>query len=196
MASAITVRADIVDIRSARSAPDHIFVDTNVWFWYAYGRSILAAPEWRRRQIAFYSTFLQKVIQSRSELYHSGLQLAELFHQIEKAELDDFNYRTNSQLKLKNFRHEQPAERQQVVDQCLMAWVEVTKVSKPIDCIIEATMTKAALDRFSAQPLDGYDIFFVESLIRSGVTTNVLTDDGDFATVPGITVYTANDRVI
>ena len=42
--------------------------------------------------------------------------------------------------------------------------------------------------------MDGYDLFNLDLIRRLGV--NVLTDDGDFATVPGITVFTANYSVI
>ena len=196
MAPAITIQADVVDIRSARTAPAHLFVDTNAWFWHAYHRSSLNNSPWRRRQITFYTAFLTRVIQANGTLYHSGLQLAELLHLIEKTELEDYNYRTTSNLKPKEFRHGYPVERSLVVAEVQTAWAEVIKVSNLIDCVINPAMTQAALIRFAAQPLDGYDIYFIESLQQSRITTNVLTDDGDYATVPGITVYTANDGVI
>lgn len=200
MAYAIDVQADVVDIRIACNPPEHLFVDTNVWFWYAYSPGILAAEEWRRPQINRFLTFLTSVIKSKGYLYHSGLQLAELLHQIEKIKLESFNswevLNRRPSIKPKEFRHGQPVERQEVVSEVQAAWADVIRVSKPIDCIINPPMTMAALDRFAAQPLDGYDIFFIESLLQSKITTNVLTDDGDFTTIPGITVYTANDRVI
>ncbi|MEN6341347.1 MAG: hypothetical protein ABFC89_02190, partial [Methanospirillum sp.] len=108
----------------------------------------------------------------------------------------DFNIRNASNLRPKEFRHGYPLERQMVVGAVQAAWADVIRVSDPITCAIDPTMTRAALTRFATQPLDGYDLFFIESLLQSKVTTNVLTEDGDFATVPGITVYTANDRVI
>lgn len=42
---------------------------------------------------------------------------------------------------------------------------------------------------------DGYDLFILESMRSHGVV-QVITDDGDFATVPGIQVFTANRNVI
>jgi hypothetical protein len=35
----------------------------------------------------------------------------------------------------------------------------------------------------------------LEAMKKEGIT-QIITDDGDFVTVPGITVFTANDNVI
>jgi hypothetical protein len=40
-----------------------------------------------------------------------------------------------------------------------------------------------------------YDLFILETLKKEGIT-NIITDDGDFATVSGITVFTANRNLI
>jgi hypothetical protein len=43
--------------------------------------------------------------------------------------------------------------------------------------------------------LDGHDLFMVEAMRRSGIK-QIVTDDGDYATVPGLAVFTANLRLI
>ncbi|MEN6342631.1 MAG: hypothetical protein ABFC89_08740, partial [Methanospirillum sp.] len=91
MAYAIAVRADIVDIRTLRTPPAHLFVDTQVWFWHTYVPGTLSLPPRRLRQITTYLALLQNVLKVRGNLYHSDLQLAELLHLIERVELDDFN---------------------------------------------------------------------------------------------------------
>ncbi|MFV9689915.1 MAG: hypothetical protein ACNY01_02980 [Desulfobacteria bacterium] len=53
----------------------------------------------------------------------------------------------------------------------------------------------AALNRLQTEKLDGYDLFILESMKNHGVV-QVITDDGDFATVSGIQVFTANRNVI
>jgi hypothetical protein len=43
--------------------------------------------------------------------------------------------------------------------------------------------------------MDGYDLFILEAMRRHGMV-QVSTDDGDFAAIPGIQVFTANCNVI
>jgi hypothetical protein len=43
--------------------------------------------------------------------------------------------------------------------------------------------------------IDGYDLFIAEAMANAGVT-QILTDDGDYCTVPGIQVLTANRQAI
>ena len=61
--------------------------------------------------------------------------------------------------------------------------------------MIGSATTDAALARLSSQHLDGHDLFLLESMAGASVT-QILTDDGDFCTVPGIQVFTANRQVI
>jgi hypothetical protein len=51
------------------------------------------------------------------------------------------------------------------------------------------------LARFQTDKVDGYDLFILEAMKNHGVV-QVITDDGDFATVSGIQVFTANRNVI
>jgi len=68
-------------------------------------------------------------------------------------------------------------------------------MSQLLDIQIDELVTNAALSRLSSQPLDGYDLFILETISRAGVV-KIITDDGDFVTVPGIQVFTANKNVI
>ena len=53
----------------------------------------------------------------------------------------------------------------------------------------------AALQDFATLPVDRYDLFAIHALKASGVT-QVISDDGDFCSVSGITLFTANQTVI
>ena len=196
MAYAIGVKADVVDIRRSCSLPDHLFVDTNVWSWFTYTRASQASRPPLPHQTYSYPKFLKAVLSSGGQLYHSGLQLSELMHVIEGVEREIYFLATGEDLSSKEFRHEHPTERQRVVAEVTTAWLQIEQSSAPIECTITAELTAAALARFAAEPLDGYDLYFIETLLRSGLTNRVLTDDGDFATVPDIVVYTANKTVL
>ena len=58
-----------------------------------------------------------------------------------------------------------------------------------------STIRSRTLLRFATQPVDGFDLFLLEGMSRAGIT-QVLTDDGDYSTVPGLEVFTANPRVL
>lgn len=64
-----------------------------------------------------------------------------------------------------------------------------------LDVSLDDTTTDAALQRFQNERLDRYDLFILEAMQKAGVV-QVLTDDGDYCTVAGIQVFTANTNVI
>ncbi|MEN6519225.1 MAG: hypothetical protein ABFC38_13805 [Methanospirillum sp.] len=198
MAYAIDVRADVIDIQTAPPPPNTLFVDTNVWFWYAYPRASLSKRPPRPYQKQFYPAFLGQAFASGCRLYHSGLELAELVHLIENSEREAYNTLWNKQFETKDFRHSVPQMRKRLFAEVKTVWDQVELRSESIDFAIEPTMTRAVLNRYAADPLDGYDLFFIEPLLQSGssIPARVLTDDGDFAAVPGIVVYTANRSVV
>ncbi|TBR57265.1 hypothetical protein B4U84_14625 [Westiellopsis prolifica IICB1] len=60
---------------------------------------------------------------------------------------------------------------------------------------LHSSASNAALTRFQTQLLDGYDLLILEAMDKAGVT-QIITDDGDYVTVPGIKVFTANNGAI
>lgn len=82
-----------------------------------------------------------------------------------------------------------------MVQEVAAAWGQVKSLAKHLDGSIDEPTTDAALDRFRSCPVDGYDLFTLETMGCHGVI-QVITDDGDFATVPGVRVFTANRNVI
>jgi hypothetical protein len=68
-------------------------------------------------------------------------------------------------------------------------------MASPLDILIDSNLTDVAMDRFSKNTLDAYDVFFLE-VMNNNKVPQIITDDGGFATVPGIRVFTANLNVI
>jgi predicted nucleic acid-binding protein len=120
--------------------------------------------------------------------------LAELTHLIEKSERE-IHIAANGPIGTKEFRHNFPTERNQVNAEIQAAWGQVTCLADPLMVTIDTPTTTAALNRFQTEKVDGYDLFILESMKNHGVI-QVITDDGDFATVPGIQLFTANRSVI
>jgi hypothetical protein len=74
-------------------------------------------------------------------------------------------------------------------------WDDVLGVSELLDMTLDANFMKSALSLFPSVGLDGYDLFMAEAALKAGIT-QIVTDDCDYATVPGLTVFTANRKVI
>ena len=61
--------------------------------------------------------------------------------------------------------------------------------------MVDENTTNESLLRFQTQLLDGYDLLILEAMNKVGVK-KIITDDGDYLTVPGIQVFTANNNFI
>jgi predicted nucleic acid-binding protein len=183
--------ADVIDITAdTPKAADTFYVDTNVWYWLTYSKASASA---RPHQINDYPNFITTAKSQKSKLLYSGLTLPELSHVIERTEYDIFNSVTP--IKPKEYRHNYPAERQNVVSEITLAWSQIQTIGIFVETRVTDDFTKEAFGRLTKQLLDGYDALIVETLDRSGIK-QLVTDDGDFATIPGIQVFTSNRNVL
>jgi hypothetical protein len=196
------VQAQVVDVTTDRPQSTDVFwVDTNVWFWVTYGRFHLRNLGSRPRayQTQKYPSYIQSGLRSGARFHWIGLSLSELARQVEDAEREiaDATGQIPADTKPKSFRHDYPALRQSVVQEVESCWQQVEQFGKPLPNapVIDTTAVNDALIDMQTMPLDAYDLFAVQA-IRASNITQVLTDDGDFCTVPGITLYTANKPVI
>ncbi|MEG5039960.1 MULTISPECIES: hypothetical protein [unclassified Microcoleus] len=191
MAVQYAVKAEVVNIQFDTPQKDDIFlVDTNVWYWLTYTKASTSAPHYQN-QINDYSAYLRKIISAQGLLLYCGLSLAELAHNIEQAERKIFS----TTLQTKEYRHNYSTERANVVAEVVAAWSQVTSIAVSTDVTVDETTTNASLTRFQTQLLDGYDLLILEAMDKAGIV-QVITDDGDYVTVPGIKVFTANRNVI
>lgn len=195
MAINYTVQAEVVDISAdAPRAEDVFLVDTNVWYWLTYSRASQSARPPAYYQTSNYPNYTNAALGAGARIFQSGLSLAELTHLIEKAEREIYEA-TNGQIGTKEYRHNLPAERAQVFAEVQAACGLVTTLAEPLTVTIDSPTATSALNRLQTEKVDGYDLFILESMRSHGVV-QVITDDGDFATVPGIQVFTANSNVI
>ncbi|MDF0551565.1 hypothetical protein [Kamptonema sp. UHCC 0994] len=189
MAVQYAVKAEVVNIQFDTPQKDDIFlVDTNVWYWLSYTKASTSALPY---QINDYPAYLRKVISAQGLLLYCGLSLAELAHNIEQVERKIFSTTLNT----KEYRHNYSTERANVVAEVVAAWSQVTSIAVSTDVTVDETTTNASLTRFQTQLLDGYDLLILEAMDKAGIV-QVITDDGDYVTVPGIKVFTANRNVI
>lgn len=192
----LTVRAQIVDIRADTPKDTDVFlVDTNAWYWLFYSRASLTQNGPLTHQLTDYPAYLGTAISAKSTLHCYGLTFAELAHNIEKAEREIYEAQTANPISTKAFRHDYQNQRRKVVTQITDTWADVLSVSTMLDLNMAPTFMQSALSLFPSVGLDGYDLFMAEATLKAGVA-QIVTDDGDYATVPGLTVFTANRKVI
>jgi predicted nucleic acid-binding protein len=201
MAVNYIIQAQVIDITVDSPKPEDVFlVDTNVWYWMTYSRASQSVRPPAQYQSTNYPSYTNAVLAVGAKIFQSGLTLAELTHLIERAEFEIFAVANpgifpDPKKFNKDFRHSHNTEHSQVVAEVQAAWSQITALADPLALTIDAHTTKAALNRFQAEKVDGYDLFMLEAMKNHGVL-QVITDDGDFATVAGIQVFTANRNVI
>lgn len=191
MAVNFVVQADVIDIRGDQPRQSDVFlVDSNIWFWMTYfGAGLGNEP-----QVKVYPPYVKAARKAKARLLRCGLSMAELAHGIERAEFDVFE-KTHPNEKPKEFRHNYTVERANIVTDVQNAWRIVKSMAVSLSLPIDEPTTDAAINHFSKQPLDGYDLFMLQAMTVASVS-QVLTDDGDFCTIPGIQVFTANRQVL
>jgi len=191
----LNIQAEIIHLCYDTPQQQDIFlVDTNVWLWQTYSQIASARTI---KKIQAYTPYIKKARTHGATLVYSGLIFAELTHVIEKTELSIYNERTKSKLTQKEYRHNYPKERDNVIAAVESAWKQVESLAIPIDLTVNDQTTHAALSRFQRQALDGYDLLLLEAISQSGSgQIKVITDDMDYSVVPNIQVFTNNGLVI
>jgi predicted nucleic acid-binding protein len=192
----LVVRAQVVDIRSdAPTSADRFFVDTNAWYWLVYNRASQNPAQPQPYQIQHYPSYLKHALSGQSALYCCALTFSELAHNIEKTEREIYGNQANRIIHPKKFRHDYPQQRRRIVTLINDAWEDILAMSTLLDMTLDSAVTESARKLFPSLSLDGYDLFMVEAMRGSDIK-QIVTDDGDYATVPGLVVFTANPRVI
>lgn len=198
----LTVRAEVVNIQNDIPRPsDVLLVDTNVWLWQTYGLPPDPNPNRASRaeqKLKIYTRYLSAALSRNVQLKYCGLILAELTHVIEKAEFEIFKRRSGIDgLSSKAYRHNYPDEHALVAGIIRTVWSQVTMLASSADLIIDERLADTAADHFQQIALDGYDLFLLQAIRNIGIKpVQVLTDDMDYASVPGIQLFTSNGLVI
>ena len=188
------IMADVVDINKDTPSPsDSFFVDTNVWFWMHYTKASMSS---RDKRIKEYSDYISKSFSNKSILYRNGLSMSELCNKIEDIEREIFENRTGTKIDPpKCFRHNYDSEWKNTVGEMQGVWAQVSVMSQDLDYLVNEKNTNDALDQLAECRIDPYDLFFLKAM-ESKRITKIITGDGCFSTVSGITVFTANQAII
>lgn len=192
----ISVNANVVDLRTDQpQAGDVFFVDSNIWYWVGYTNASVGA---NFNQSTDYPNYVGLALSIGSSLYKCTLSFAELAHSIERSERTIFNSSRAPKIGTKDFRHDYPSERLAILTEIENVWnlADVMTAGNTIEVNLTTAMVLQSLNRLKTEALDGYDAFMIEALLVSKNINQVITDDSDFGQITGITVFTANDKLI
>lgn len=192
MAINYVIQAEVIDIqRDSPQNTDVFLIDSNVWYWMTYSNAGQSAIPY---QLSVYPAYVNQALSSGAHLFWSGLSLAELSHLIERTERQIYE-RINGPIPTKEYRHNLAAEHKRIVSEIQASWGLVKSLASPLPLSIDEAATNAVFSRLQTQHVDGYDLFILETMSRHGVI-QIITDDGDFSTIPGIQVFTSNRQVL
>lgn len=192
----LVIRASVVDITTdTPTSNDGFVVDTNVWLWLLYPPLTLNDSGGLKQQAINYPNYFKLGLTAKSIFYSSGLVYAELAHNIERTQKSIYDSNLAKPLDPKAYRHDYPKQRANVTGLINDAWADILSYSKLLNVNLDVSFMQETSSLFPSVGLDGYDVFTAQLATQSTIT-NIITDDGDFASVPGLTIFTANPRVI
>jgi predicted nucleic acid-binding protein len=185
--------AKIINIlRTSPRASDQVLVDTQVLLALTYPPTTLSPRDsWRFRP---YISYLQRLRNVRGRAYVSVLAVAEMARFIERSEFELANGgQVFSRRAFKDWRNGSADARGRVsiaLQSCVNSLEWYAELLP-----MPALATKELLTHFDATTLDPTDALLVVQATTQGIST-FLTDDRDFGSVEGISVLTANPKLL
>lgn len=189
------IKAEVADIRGYNPTPrDSFFVDSNVLIWVFSTKHSRGNDSHGLYQVKEYTYFIYKALRAKSKLYVCGLSFSEMSHFIEDTEFKHFSFLSPNVTK-KEYRHNYTRERNSVIEEINSSWSAVNLATEMLEINVDSSSVDSSLSLISNSMLDGYDVFLAAATKRHGIV-NILTDDGDFSSLEGVRLFTANYGVI
>ena len=166
------------------------FLDTNVLFWCCYPRIGLVSPKDASRYTP-YINYVSKIKKNLNPIYTSSLNISEMINLIERKEFELFQSLPGSMgYNKKDYRAEE-AKRLFIQSNTQTALINATDLCQIIDCPVNYDKIDEFVKDLTSHRCDVFDYLFL-NVCKEQEITDIVTDDGDFLTVPGITLYTSN----
>lgn len=175
-------------------------VDTNVLIWSTYTRAGQAKRKPKDYQTDVYPALIENALEEGISLYRVETAFAEIAHVIERIEAEIYSLglpiRRQKFFNAKSFRVEENGVPAQGCQRLLRAsWEQVSKMTEAISCHIDEPHVAQCFDIIGKCRVDAYDASMIVRSKELGIT-NIISDDADLARVPGITLITANPKLI
>lgn len=169
------------------------FLDTNVLYWYTYPRFSL--PGHLNPSAQIYYDFIDSLTSAGNPLKTSVYNLTELLNVVEKNEYDIYcKLHPDLPLSRKDFRR-MAGERQKVSQMIKTTMNNALNICSITDFNFTSETLKSFSDEFTNHRCDVFDYAILKNCI-STKDINIISDDGDFSSMPGINLYTANENIL
>ena len=145
-------------------------------------------------QVTEYPNYISRALHKKATFYKCCLSFSELAHTIESCE---YQYQTamgNPFGGMKAFRND-PTSRGKVLGEIAAAHSVIGSMAKKISLNVVDKAVEFAHDDIKAYPLDVYNAFNLQAMKKQNLF-RIITDDSDYASVPGIEIHTANRTLI
>jgi len=187
------IQSNVIDIRNDVDIEGKSFyVDSNVWFWVSSNWGYQSAGLY---QIEYYPNFINEAVE-KSRLFTSIINIIELSHLIEKTRCDIYNREINRKLTLKEYRYNHPDKREETTGIIKSSWECLSSMAKVLRTEFdEKDDIDQAIEIMKRSQIDSYDSLIFQTMEKNNIK-NVISDDGDFATISGMNVFTANRNVV
>lgn len=183
---------NVKDIRTFSSINNSrpYFVDTNALYWYTYPRYNLGRCN---HDAQIYFDFLDNLVSAGNPLYTSIYNVTELLNIIEKKEHEI--YQTIHPEYSKKDLRKMKAQRESLKQQMLVTLNNVSASFKVINFQFSMEKISDFICNLSSHRCDIFDYLVLDNCLKEG-NLNIITDDNDFSSISGITLYTANESIL
>ena len=185
-----TIDINNIDVFKDINESEVFAVDTNVLYWMHSSFDVNA----RKYQTETYPQFISDLISNGNKLVTTIYNCMELLHLIEKRQLDLYNLNNSSEVRLKKFRNDKN-ERIGVKEECDVVFEQVKDLYDIKKFIIEIEFLDEFIGQFENHKCDNFDYNTLKYYYSENIK-NIITDDQDFISFPGINIYTANKTII
>ena len=169
------------------------FLDTNVLYWYTYPRfsdHSQLKPAWK-----IYYDFIDALTSAGNPLHTSVYNLTELLNVVEKNEYEIYmQLHPEIPLTKKDFRR-MITEREKVSQIIKTTLNNALSICSVIDFNFTSNTLRNFSNQFIDHRCDVFDYAILNNCIMSK-DINIISDDSDFSSMPGITLYTANENIL
>jgi predicted nucleic acid-binding protein len=189
------IKSEVVDINKYNPTQrDSFFIDSNVLIWVFSTKHSRGNERHGLYQSRVYPAYIHRALKAGSKLYVCGLSFSEMSHFIEDMEFQHFSL-MSPYVKRKEYRHNYPTERSNIIEEINSAWSAVSLATEMLEINVDRSSVDTSLSLISNSMLDGYDVFLAAATKTHGIV-NILTDDGDFSSIEGVRLFTANYGVL
>jgi predicted nucleic acid-binding protein len=167
-------------------------LDTNVLYWYTYPRYNLDESSGRLKEVQYYYDFVDQLVAAGNPLITTRYNISELINIIEKHEYNIF-CKSDSSIPYtkKDFRRN--LEKRRALQKILKTTLNnVAATCQVIDFSFTEETLAACVDTLDNHRCDVFDFMILDHYKKTN-HLNIISDDSDFASVSGITLFTANE---